>query len=283
VQLYDKRGSHSLTTLTFWKTGVLMGVWHGAVCFFIPYYSLATSGNNNITDVYSLGKVAFVALLGTVTLEVALVARYWTWLFGILTVLSYTLVYPYLVVFPLAGAPAARACAHAALGTDGLTTTQCTGWMAWFGYLTACPPPSLPAELWVGYYDPSNIGVSNEVLGSPTFWFVILVCYIITFGSRFLERTAAWAFKPQDTFILSEKVGKPACEAVMPGIAASGTPVCALVVVDWSLRNSLCPAVGAEGRPDDRAQRPHPQAPGGAGHGAAAQLGEVWPGRGAWR
>lgn len=30
---------------------------HGAVCFFIPYYSLATSGKHNVTDVYSLGKV----------------------------------------------------------------------------------------------------------------------------------------------------------------------------------------------------------------------------------
>jgi hypothetical protein len=43
-------------------------------------------------DVYSLGRIMFVALLGTVTLEVALIARYWTWLFGIVTVLSYLLV-----------------------------------------------------------------------------------------------------------------------------------------------------------------------------------------------
>lgn len=47
--------------------------------------------------------------------------------------------------------------------------------------------------------------MSNEVLASATFWFVILVCYIITFGMRFAERTADWAFKPQDSFILSEK------------------------------------------------------------------------------
>lgn len=90
--------------MSFWKTGVVLGAAHGAVCFFIPYYSLATSGSHNVTDVYSLGKIAFVALLGAVTLEVALVARYWTWLFGTLTVLSYVLVYPYMVVFPLAGA-----------------------------------------------------------------------------------------------------------------------------------------------------------------------------------
>ena len=104
MQLYDKRGSRSLTTLSFWKTGVLLAALHGAVCFFIPYYSLATSGKHNITDVYSLGKLAFVALLGAVTLEVALVARYWTWLFGVITVLSYALVYPFMLIFPLAGA-----------------------------------------------------------------------------------------------------------------------------------------------------------------------------------
>lgn len=173
-QLYDKRTSHSLTTLSFWKTGVLLGVVHGAVCYFIPYYSLATSGVHNVTDVYSLGKIAFVALLGTVTLEVALVARYWTWLFGAFTVLSYALVYPYLVIFPL-------------------------------------------AELGVGFYDPSNIGVSDEVLASATFWFVILVCYIITFGMRFAERTANWAFKPQDSNILSEKERKDGLMKDMSG------------------------------------------------------------------
>lgn len=103
AQLYDKRNSRSLTTMSFWKTGVLLGVvsgskvgfvcfarggvlgawlqapWlqvpcaslptcvrccaqvHGAVCFFIPYYSLATSGKHNVTDVYSLGKVGRAA------------------------------------------------------------------------------------------------------------------------------------------------------------------------------------------------------------------------------
>ena len=64
----------------------------------------------------------------------------------------------------------------------------------------------LPAELGFKYYDPANIGVSTEVMSSPTFWLSILVCYIITFGMRFVERTYVWAFKPHDTFILSEKV-----------------------------------------------------------------------------
>jgi magnesium-transporting ATPase (P-type) len=192
---------------------VLLGVAHGAVCFFIPYYSLATSGTHNITDVYSLGKVAFVALLGAVTLEVALVARYWTWLFGILTLLSYALVYPYLVVFPLAGGRAAAWGPAGWLLTEArmliavlllILTVTCCCRINRKPSATPCP---LCAELWVGYYDPSNIGVSTQVLASPTFWLVILVCYVITFGVRFVERTADWSFKPQDTFILAEKVG----------------------------------------------------------------------------
>jgi len=161
-QLYDKRDSRSLTTASFWKSGVLQGIWHGAVSFFIPYYSITTSGTHNITDVYALGRVTFVALLGTVTLEVALVARYWTWVFFWIMILSYLLVYPYVLVFP---------------------------WV----------------ELAFEFYDPANVGVSQQVLSSPTFWFVILVCYIITFGSRYAEKTYAWVFRPHDDMILREK------------------------------------------------------------------------------
>ena len=56
--------------------------------------------------------------------------------------------------------------------------------------------------------------MSTEVLSSPTFWLAILVCYIITFGMRFMERTYGWAFKPHDSFILSEKVRQRRCGAV---------------------------------------------------------------------
>lgn len=103
-----------------------------------------------------------MALLGTVTLEVALVARYWTWVFFWFVVLSYTLVYPYIVIFPL-------------------------------------------LELAVGYYDPANVGVAYQVLASPSFWFIIILCYTITFGARLAERTWLWTFRPHDTMILTEK------------------------------------------------------------------------------
>lgn len=110
MQLYNKRASRSLTTLAFWKTGVALAVVHGTICFFIPYYAISTSGRHNITDVWSLGKVAFVSLLGVVTVEMALVVRYWTLLFTIFILLSYFLVYPFMLIFPLVGEPQLNGC-----------------------------------------------------------------------------------------------------------------------------------------------------------------------------
>ena len=60
-------------------------------------------------------------------------------------------------------------------------------------------------ELAVGYYDPANVGVAYQVLASPSFWFIIILCYMITFGARFAERTWLWTFRPHDTMILTEK------------------------------------------------------------------------------
>lgn len=161
-QLYDKRNNNSLSTLSFWKSGVMQGILHGAVNFFVPYYCVNTLGKHTITDVYSLGKVAFTSLLGSVTLEAALIARYWTWVFFWIVILSYFLVYPYFIVFP---------------------------------YI----------ELGLKYYDPANVGTAEHVLATPLFWFVIIVCYAITFGSRLIEKTVQWAFYPHDDMILAEK------------------------------------------------------------------------------
>lgn len=161
-QLYDKRKNNSLSTLSFWKSGVMQGILHGAVNFFVPYYSVNTLGKHTITDVYSLGKVAFTSLLGSVTLEAALIARYWTWVFFWIVILSYFLVYPYFIIFP---------------------------------YI----------ELGLKYYDPANVGTAEHVLATPLFWFVIFICYAITFGSRLIEKTIQWAFYPHDDMILAEK------------------------------------------------------------------------------
>ena len=66
--MYNKQGS--LNTRVFWKSGVLMAAVDAALAFFIPYYSITASDHNSITDVYSVGKTVFIALLGAVSLEV---------------------------------------------------------------------------------------------------------------------------------------------------------------------------------------------------------------------
>lgn len=68
MQTYNPRSS--LTTLTFWKNGVFMAAVDAAICFFIPYYAITTNGQRDVNDVFSVGKTVFVALLGTVSLEV---------------------------------------------------------------------------------------------------------------------------------------------------------------------------------------------------------------------
>ena len=161
-QLYNKRDNNSLSTLSFWKSGILLGIAHAAVNFFVPYYSLTTVGRYNISDVYSIGKITFAALLGTITLEAALIARYWTWVFFWFVILSYFLVYPYFIVFP---------------------------------YI----------ELGLKIYDPAQIGVAEECMATPLFWFIIMVCYVLTFGSRLIEKTIQWTFFPHDDMILAEK------------------------------------------------------------------------------
>lgn len=77
-----------------------MALLDAAIAFFIPYYTIVASGQNSITDVYSVGKTVFVALLGAVTLEICVIARYWTLPFLIFVLLSYWLVYPFEILFP---------------------------------------------------------------------------------------------------------------------------------------------------------------------------------------
>ena len=47
-----------------------MAIVDAAICFFIPFYATRPNGQHSATDVFSVGKTVFTALLGTVTLEV---------------------------------------------------------------------------------------------------------------------------------------------------------------------------------------------------------------------
>jgi hypothetical protein len=52
------------------------------------------SGRDSVTDIYSTGKSMFFAMIMVVTLEIGLLARYWTTPFVIICFLSYVLVGP---------------------------------------------------------------------------------------------------------------------------------------------------------------------------------------------
>ena len=86
----------SLTTASFWKNGVGLAAVDAVAAFFIPLAgAAATRGRDATLDVASLGKTVFVALLGCVTLEVALVARFWTPLFAAALAFSWACVFPF--------------------------------------------------------------------------------------------------------------------------------------------------------------------------------------------
>ncbi|GMH33103.1 hypothetical protein BSKO_00937 [Bryopsis sp. KO-2023] len=97
-QLYNR--STSLSTETFWRTGVIQGMVDAAFCFFIPYFSASVRGDNSTHGLWSVGKTIYISMLGVVTLEVCLVARYWTGLFSFFVFLSFALVFPFCLAFP---------------------------------------------------------------------------------------------------------------------------------------------------------------------------------------
>jgi len=57
----------------------------------------------------------FIALIGTVSLEIALVSRFWTRLFALAWSLSYLLTLPWLVIIPLVSAHTSPSGVHTRL------------------------------------------------------------------------------------------------------------------------------------------------------------------------
>jgi len=92
----------ALTARAFWRTAVGTGALHGAVTFFVPYLSMRTRGADPaLDDVWAMGKTMFIGIIGVVSLEIALVARFWTWPFAAATLGSYFGTWPWLALLPL--------------------------------------------------------------------------------------------------------------------------------------------------------------------------------------
>lgn len=58
------------------------------------------AGVDDPAGLLTVGKTAFTAVLFTVTMEICLVSRYWTWLFAFVVVFSVGLWFPILVAVP---------------------------------------------------------------------------------------------------------------------------------------------------------------------------------------
>lgn len=72
-----------------------------AICFFIPFLAASPLAERSTIDIFSVGKTIFICMLGVVTSEIMIVARYWTAWFAAVCTLSYVLVYPYVLLSPV--------------------------------------------------------------------------------------------------------------------------------------------------------------------------------------
>ena len=67
------------------------------VIFFVPFLSIVTDGHEATSDVYGIGKVMFIGIIGVVSWEIALISRFWTWIFMLVWALSYAITIPFLL------------------------------------------------------------------------------------------------------------------------------------------------------------------------------------------
>lgn len=65
--------------------------------FFVPFLSIVTDARNATSDVWGLGKVMFIGIIGVVSWEIALISRFWTWIFIVVWALSYAVTFPFLI------------------------------------------------------------------------------------------------------------------------------------------------------------------------------------------
>jgi hypothetical protein len=72
-----------------------------AICFFVPFMAASPLADRSAIDIFAVGKTIHICMLGVVTMEIMIVARYWTFWFGAVCVFSYFLIYPFVLLFPV--------------------------------------------------------------------------------------------------------------------------------------------------------------------------------------
>lgn len=103
-QLYgSRRRGGQLSSASFWKA-FLDGAITSVVCFYIPLSAASPAGGgprlSSLASLNALGKTAYTAVLGVVTLEILLVSHYTTWMLVSSCALSISLWLPLLYLIP---------------------------------------------------------------------------------------------------------------------------------------------------------------------------------------
>mmetsp|Transcript_8499 Transcript_8499/g.24371 ORF Transcript_8499/g.24371 Transcript_8499/m.24371 type:complete len:1512 (+) Transcript_8499:120-4655(+) len=97
-QTYNKQ--HFLGTQSFWRRGVLHGTLDGLCSFLVPYLAANPTDMHSVAGLFCLGKTCFFALLGSVTLEVVCMTKFWNWLHAGVVLFSYLFSYIFVFAFP---------------------------------------------------------------------------------------------------------------------------------------------------------------------------------------
>ncbi len=74
-------------------------------------------------------------------------------------------------------------------------------------------------------YDVSQFGVAENLFGTGAFWFSILVCGLVSFGHRYVERALVWLFHPQVPLLLNPFSSPLAPHTTHPSLVAPPLPL----------------------------------------------------------
>lgn len=85
----------TLAGAVFWKTGFLQSIWMATFIFFVAYFTIEEVSGRLL---FYASTTVLMCVLGTVTLEILVISRFWTWTIGILMFLSYAVAFPYFLV-----------------------------------------------------------------------------------------------------------------------------------------------------------------------------------------
>jgi Phospholipid-translocating P-type ATPase C-terminal len=164
-----------------------------AICFFIPFLAASPLGERSTIDIFSIGKTIFICMLGVVTMEIMIVARYWTIWFAAVCLLSYSLVYPYVLFFPIFMQNVFN---YWDLESSGVGVNIMRTPFFWIALMTVY---SMTFSIRC-----ASVVTLNARTCSGWSRRAGCVCADLLSMCRYFERSLKWLFRPDDNMILAE-------------------------------------------------------------------------------